>query len=147
MLKKKFWLTLVLVVLLLGTSWWFRGRRIVEEKREEAEEEQVEIKETGRISLILDFGEGKISTYSADINLAKPVTVLAVLERLSTENDFSLVTKESDFGVFVEEISGVKNSQKQFWLFYVNGQMAQLSADKLELKNGDLVEWKYEEFE
>lgn len=53
--------------------------------------------------------------------------------------------KRYDFGVFVEAINEVKPSEKQFWKLYVNCQEAQVGADKLETKIGDIVEWFLED--
>lgn len=53
--------------------------------------------------------------------------------------------KRYDFGVFVESINGTKPSEKQFWKLYVNGEEAQVAADKIETKKGDIIEWILED--
>lgn len=68
------------------------------------------------------------------------------------KNAFELLTaaaavefKSYDFGVFVESINGVKPDEKHFWKLYINGAESQVGADKLQTKDGDVVEWKLEE--
>lgn len=145
MSKKKTWLLLILVILLITGGWLTKGRK--KEKIEQVEKvEQVkQVKEkTDEARLILNFGEREISTYSAKIDQGK--TVLDILSQIAQENDFTLETKESDFGVLVEEIGDLKNSADRFWLYYVNDEMAEVAANQYELKPGDVVEWKYEKF-
>jgi len=50
----------------------------------------------------------------------------------------------SDFGVFVTEIDGVKNTSDTFWMYYVNDKLAEVAADQYVTKEGDKIEWKYE---
>lgn len=65
---------------------------------------------------------------------------------LAKKNDkITLETKQYDFGVFVESIDGVANSADFVWIYYVNNQSANVGADSHQLKNGDVVEWRYEE--
>lgn len=52
--------------------------------------------------------------------------------------------KQYDFGVFVEEIGGLKPDTEHFWKLYLNGRESQVAADKLETHKGDVVEWVVE---
>lgn len=53
--------------------------------------------------------------------------------------------KQYDFGVFVESINGVRPDEKRFWKLYLNGAEAQVGADKLQTREGDVIEWRLEE--
>ena len=55
-------------------------------------------------------------------------------------------TQDSSIGVFVISINGISNSEDHFWMFYVNGELAQVSADQYTTKNGDKIEWRYDQF-
>jgi hypothetical protein len=55
-----------------------------------------------------------------------------------------ITSTSSDFGAFVTEIDGVKNSTDKFWMFYINGTLAQSAPDKYITKQSDQIEWKYE---
>ena len=54
-------------------------------------------------------------------------------------------SKQYDFGVFIESINAVKPDDKHFWKLYINGQEAQVGADQLQTKDGDIIEWRIEE--
>lgn len=50
---------------------------------------------------------------------------------------------------FINAINGVEQdaTANKWWLFDVNGEMAQAGAAETELKAGDLIEWKLEAYE
>ncbi len=98
------------------------------------------LEKTNQVTLILDLGSGEISTFSAVI--AK--TAFEALEKVAEKQNFKIEVQEYDFGILVQSINGLKNTPEKAWFYYVNNQMADKSADKLELKDGDQVFWKYE---
>jgi len=50
-------------------------------------------------------------------------------------------------GIFVDSIGGDANGEgEKWWQFWVNGEYAMIGADKAELKDGDLVEWRFGPF-
>ncbi len=55
-----------------------------------------------------------------------------------------VVASESPLGVFITEINGIKNTNEEFWLFYINGELAPVGADKYITKDGDTIEWRFE---
>jgi hypothetical protein len=79
------------------------------------------------------------TTY-ADVQASNPYEALIFIAK---ENAIELQTKHYDFGVFVEGIGEQKNTTEKAWIYYVNGASGEVAADKYELKQGDLVEWKY----
>ncbi|MFC1647290.1 DUF4430 domain-containing protein [Patescibacteria group bacterium] len=66
------------------------------------------------------------------------------LTKLTEEKDIKLVTKEYDFGIFVQQIGDKVTGSQLAWIYYVNDKSGDVAADKYELKVGDVVEWKYE---
>ena len=93
-------------------------------------------------SLVLDFGNGEISTSSA----TGSKTAFDALEKTAREKNLEIKANNNyDFGVLVEGIGSFTNNSSKSWLYYVNGQMPSVAADKYELKQGDIIEWKYEE--
>ncbi len=64
----------------------------------------------------------------------------------SGENGFKVeYNNDYDFGVFIESIKGIKNGDEgKYWQYYVNGTLGDVAADKKILKNGDIVEWRFE---
>ena len=43
---------------------------------------------------------------------------------------------------FVNSINGVKPAEKQYWAFYINGDLSMTGAKETITKNGDSIEWK-----
>ena len=54
--------------------------------------------------------------------------------------------QESDLGVFVTKIDDIENTSDTFWMYYINGQLGGVAADKYVTKAGDRIQWKYEKF-
>ena len=49
----------------------------------------------------------------------------------------------SGMGKLIEEINGISNGDK-YWIYYVNGQKANIGISNYKIKAGDVVSWKYE---
>ena len=62
---------------------------------------------------------------------------------LLKENN-QVATQDTSLGVFVQEINGMPNSETNYWIYYVNGQMGTVWPDQYQTKNGDTIEWRYE---
>lgn len=50
-------------------------------------------------------------------------------------------------GAFVTKIDDTENTSDSFWMFYVNGQLAPMAADKYVTKNGEKIEWRFEQYQ
>lgn len=55
--------------------------------------------------------------------------------------------QEYDFGIFIEEIDGLKGDQDNFWAIYVNGESALMGIQDIILNEGDIIELRYEAIE
>lgn len=65
----------------------------------------------------------------------------SVLEQLEQIADVE--TQQSDFGVFVDSINGTKGgTDGKYWLYFVDGTSATISADSYITKGGEKIEWK-----
>lgn len=92
-------------------------------------------------TLIVDFGdETKIELKQV---VKSDATAYSSLVDALSSKGLDLKTKQYDFGVFVESISGYESSEKMSWIYFINGQSGQVAADKQPVKANDLVEWKY----
>ena len=81
------------------------------------------------------------------ISVAVGDTAYEVLQALDEEDpELLLVAKEyPGLGILIEGINGKINGEDdKYWQYFVNDTMPQVGADKLELKDGDVVEWRYE---
>jgi hypothetical protein len=58
------------------------------------------------------------------------------------------MTVEQDKSGMVASINGRKadSEKREFWGFYVNGQMAQVGAADYETKEEDIIDWKIEKY-
>jgi len=65
-----------------------------------------------------------------------------VLDLLKEHDDVEYT--RSDLGVFVVSIDNLQSTDKDFWIYYVDGKMGPIAADKYQTKNGEKIEWKYE---
>lgn len=73
-------------------------------------------------------------------------SVYEMMDLLKMENKINFSGKNySGLGFFIEEINGLKNKPAgENWLYYVNGQPAQVGVSYYVIKTGDMIEWKYE---
>lgn len=67
-----------------------------------------------------------------------------VLDQLKTITD-DVEVLDSTYGEYVNSINGLKSGdQDKYWLFYVNGEMANKGAAEYVTEGGELIEWKFE---
>lgn len=120
MKQKTNWSKLGLALVLLALLIWGGSYVVNQGKSKQTQQEAEQVKTISYVGV-----EGKTA-----------------LELLATEHQVDYQT--SEFGAFVSEIDGIKNTSDTFWMFYVNGNLAEVSADKYATKAGDKIEWKYE---
>lgn len=96
------------------------------------------------VSLILKFA-GQEEKYDETIEAGQ--TVFDLLTLAAAKNGFSLKFQNyPEMGVFITEIHGQENGQSnKYWQYTVNDHYAEKAADKLELKEGDIVTWEFKE--
>lgn len=99
-----------------------------------------------------NFPENKIQT----IEIKQEINYVYDQNQESTVYEYMLNLKENNkinftekiypgIGKFIEEINGIKNGEKS-WIYYVNGEKAQIGVSNYKLKMGDKLIWKYESF-
>ena len=94
-----------------------------------------------QIDLTIDSGNNSPLTFEYKFGGHK--TVFDALKDTALANNISLETQNYEFGVFVKSINGLESTAKKSWIYFVNGESGMVAADKNEIKNGDVVEWKY----
>jgi hypothetical protein len=94
-----------------------------------------------RIRLIGDGWTIECTTDSTENN-----TVYSLLKECGEVKGFNVkgTVWEPYNAVFVDSINGLGNSEGKYWQYYVNGDYGEVSSDRKELGDGDLVEWKWE---
>lgn len=105
------------------------------QKRKAAQEETV---------YIINKGNGDVLYY--EIVPSEDSTVFSLLKELSQRENFELEsTLYEGMGVFVESIDGLRNgTQDKYWQYWVNDELPQVAADKMQIKKNDVIEWRFE---
>jgi len=137
--KKIFYLFLILVI---GISLAGCGKKVVVEKEEERVIGEVE-EEKEKVTLVLDFGEEKVSSFRG-IEVEKGATVFDLLTQVTGDEEIELGMKKFDFGYQVIKIGEKENGDSLFWVYSVNGEMAEVAADQQEVFDGDIIRWEYQ---
>lgn len=97
-----------------------------------------------KISLMIDFGDGKIWTSSEEV-WHDGESVYDALKQFSDRLTLDLKVKDygGDLGVFVEAINGKQDPKnKAWWQYWVNNEYGKIGASSAKLKPGDVVMWK-----
>ena len=79
--------------------------------------------------------------------LAVPVSALDALEAASSVAEFYYHVRSASFGNYVDQVGRYAASGNAGWVFKVNGALAPVGADAVQLKNGDTVLWYYAQFD
>lgn len=90
------------------------------------------------IAVIVDFGNGR--------RIEGAVSATNAYEALSTltrARDIAITVKEYKFGVLVESIDDLKNTNVSAWSYSVNGKPGQIAADRQLVNSKDTVTWEY----
>lgn len=81
------------------------------------------------------------------ISISKGSSVYDVMTDLSVSSIKPFVFEAENYpslGYFVKSINGIKNSGGYYWTLYVNSKYSNIGASQYKLKEGDRVEWKYQ---
>lgn len=140
-MKKTNIIIAIVAIILVAISWTIllNGGRLFSKNQET---ELLQIKTEGKVDLIIDSGDG--SPLIFNIELKEGETAFSLLKEKSGEIGLILETKTYDIGTMIEKIGDKKNGDDgKYWLYYLNGEMPQISADKYLLKIGDIIEFKF----
>jgi len=95
------------------------------------------------VVLVIDNGEGNPNTFIAEFK--EGMTAFGLLKNEAERLSLNLKTKTYDIGTMIETIGDKENGQDgKYWLYYVNEKMPMVAADKMIIKPGDKVEFKFE---
>jgi len=86
-------------------------------------------------------------TYPLAVSPSTTVYKAMQLLQIDSRQPFSFSTKEyPGMGYFVDEINNIKNNNQmnEYWIYYINGQSAQMGISNYIIKNNDIITWKYE---
>lgn len=98
-------------------------------------------------TVIFDFGDE--NTESIEV-ISTKTTVYGFLMEAANQAGYDV--KTTYYGqynsIFVDSISTYENGQNnKYWIYYINGESGSVGADQQIVANGDIIEWKFEEFQ
>lgn len=94
------------------------------------------------VTVKINYGDKKdAGTYS--IAYTEGLTAFDALTKAAAEAGGTVEAKDSQYGKYIQAVNGVKEDGTNFWLFSVNGEMAQQSTDATILKSGDSVTFTF----
>lgn len=96
------------------------------------------------VFLTISFAADDLAIFEEKFQANK--TALDLLKSATSQLKLSLETKDyGEMGILVEKIGDKKGGDEgKYWIYYVNGQSAQVSVSKYQLKAGDKVEFRFE---
>jgi len=81
---------------------------------------------------------------SYSVKTEEGVSVYDVMKDAESDG-FSFEGKEyPSMGFFVEKINEIKNGEGGYWIYYVNGIKASVGISNYIIKDGDIINWKFE---
>jgi hypothetical protein len=95
------------------------------------------------IFLVIDFDLGEKKYF--ELELENNSTAFSALQKVASAENIDLSVDNYEVGVFIKSIGGIDNGYNgKYWMYYVNGEMPSVAADKKNLVSGDKVEFKFE---
>ena len=98
----------------------------------------------GRVSIMVDFGDGRVSTYT-DLDLIQNETAFELTERIAEVNNIGFDFKEySGLGILVAQIGDKTNGENDmYWQYWVNNKSPEIGAGEYLVEAGDAIMWKF----
>jgi len=76
--------------------------------------------------------------------ISEEISVYDFMYNLRTKGEIDFKEKTySGMGKFIEEINGIKNGES-YWIYYINGEKANIGVSNYKINEGDIISWKYE---
>ena len=94
-----------------------------------------------QVEMIIGSGSGA-GDYIVEIKNGE--TAFSILRRAAQAQKIVLKYDQYSFGVFVKQIGDLQGGGDKYWMFYVNGQLANVGCSEYILKPNDRVEWRFE---
>lgn len=143
-MKKNIYIIIGVAIVIIAGSWLtFSGSlRTAGVNEENIEKNSISEPVKKEIVLVINDGSGNVDTLAVEFK--EGMTAFDLLKEGTEKLSLSLKTKNYDIGIFIELIGDKKNGQDgKYWLYYINGEMPMVAADKEKIKIGDKVEFKF----
>ncbi len=141
-------ISLVLLLVVLGLAGW----RLIDFSNELKianllEEEPLEEKTATSTLVMIDNGVGAPRSFELQLEANSTTTAFDLLQQTAGLAGLEVKSKSyEEMGVFIEAIGDKQNGDdNKYWLYYINGEMPIVAADKQLVMPGDKIEFKFEE--
>ena len=149
-MKKNIYIIVGLGIIIIVGSWLLFSNNSSQLGVEERENSNVlktakskAVEAEKKAKLTINDGEKEPKTF--EVEFVEGETAFDLLKNKTEELNMVLKTKTYDIGIMIEAIGDKENGQGgKYWLYYINGEMPMVSADKKIIKPGDKVEFKFE---
>jgi hypothetical protein len=138
---KTYLLTILAVFVVFILAWFSFFRNINKNDNSSTPKQSQSILKGKGVEVTIDFGAGRVMTFP--VKYSDGDSAYSVVERATKDNKLAFQIQEYDFGKLVLAIDGYSNSSEAAWIYFVNGESGQVAADHHDIKQGDVVEWKY----
>ena len=146
-LKQPLVLVIILILIMLGAWKFFSGQQAGDDLANVSNtgsEQGENDSQAQKASLVIINGVSEDQTFEFEVG--EETTAFSMLREASEDNDIELSFQDSEFGVFIEKIGPFENGNDgKYWLYYINGEMPQVAADKHQVEPGDKVEFRFVE--
>ncbi|MFH1968231.1 MAG: DUF4430 domain-containing protein [bacterium] len=139
--KKSIFILIGVAIIVVVGGWLMLSNNFGQPVLKETDSYQEQAEK--EVSLTINDGEKEPQVLK--VEFYGGMTAFDLLKNKSEELGFNLKTKTYDIGIMVEGIGEKEGGEDgKYWMYYVNGELPMISADKNELKPGDQVEFKFE---
>ncbi|KKQ24956.1 MAG: LPXTG-motif cell wall anchor domain protein [Candidatus Woesebacteria bacterium GW2011_GWA1_37_8] len=138
-MKKKLILAFPLVIILVFAVWLKSSFALKPKQTNTVSPTLTQAQKTARVDFVFSETDTKQFAYE----FVENKSAFDALKEISEREGIALETKQYDFGIFVKSINGLESSAEKAWIYYINDKSAEVGADKYELKDKDVIEWKY----
>ncbi|OGY79293.1 MAG: hypothetical protein A3B74_00390 [Candidatus Kerfeldbacteria bacterium RIFCSPHIGHO2_02_FULL_42_14] len=87
----------------------------------------------------------RIEGQNFDTEVESGTTALSLLERVTTQNNITLIIEKTALGQLITTIGNKTNgTDGKYWLYYVNNEAAPVGAADYTIAANDVIEFKFE---
>ncbi len=103
-----------------------------------------QLPKTAVASIILDYGDGNITTYDNLVVNANE-NLMQLMQKAAKDNHIALAYKDyGSLGMLITQIGEkVNGTSSRYWQYWVNNKISAVGASSYTVRPGDVIEWKF----
>lgn len=149
-------LTVIAIILFLAGSYSFLSKKTVNnissiigetiETEKENPEKPINNENKNTVTQKTTQAYLEIESVRYTSNIAQNTSVYDFMNKMRVEKKINFKDKTyTGMGKFIYEINDVKNIGSKNWIYYVNGEKAQVGVSDYKINPNDIVSWKFED--